>query len=126
MLLGQRIAAARRARGWSRSDLARKAQLDPSYVTRIEEAQYKRPSVDKVRVLAGALGVNVNDLTDPPPPPDPDEDAQRRRLIEAKLGDRASTDFVERLIEKLHGHPDTDFETALNVFDALLKQRRPS
>lgn len=67
MLLGKRIAAARQARGWSRSDLARKASVDPSYVTRIEEALYKRPSVDKVTRLADALGVRVTELTDPSP-----------------------------------------------------------
>lgn len=65
--LGKRITAAREARGWSRSDLARRARVDPSYVTRIEEAQYKRPSVDKVRALAFALGINVTDLTEPVP-----------------------------------------------------------
>lgn len=67
VLLGQRITAARETRGWSRSDLARKAAVDPSYVTRIEEAKYKRPSVDKVKQLADALGIRVTELTDPPP-----------------------------------------------------------
>lgn len=125
MLLGQRITAARNARGWSRSDLARKAQVDPSYVTRIEEAHFKRPSVDKVRALAGALGINVAALTDPPPPSNPDEDAERRRLIEAKLGDRAGVEFVETVIEKVAGRPNADFETVLSVLDVLLRNRHP-
>jgi transcriptional regulator with XRE-family HTH domain len=122
VLLGQRITAARNARGWSRSDLARKAQVDPSYVTRIEEAHFKRPSVDKVRALAGALGINVNALTDPTVP-NPDEDAQRRRLIEAKVGDRAGADFIETLIERVRGRPSADFETVLSVVDVLLQRR---
>ncbi len=67
VLLGKRIAAARETRGWSRSDLARKAGVDPSYVTRIEQAHYKRPSVDKVAAIARALGIAVTELTDPPP-----------------------------------------------------------
>lgn len=124
MLLGQRITAARNARGWSRSDLARKARVDPSYVTRIEEARFTRPSVDKVRAIASALGVNVADLTDPPRSPDPDEDAQRRRLLEAKIGDRAAVDFIETAIEKVSGHPDADFETLANVLDVLLGKPR--
>src|SRR4051812_5763648 len=65
--LGKKITTAREARGWSRSDLARRAHVDPSYVTRIEDAQYKRPSVDKVRAIALALGINVTDLTEPLP-----------------------------------------------------------
>jgi transcriptional regulator with XRE-family HTH domain len=67
VLLGKRITAAREAKGWSRSDLARRASVDPSYVTRIEDAQYKRPSIDKVNALAGALGIRVTDLTEPKP-----------------------------------------------------------
>lgn len=67
MLLGKRITNAREARGWSRSDLARHAAVDPSYVTRIEEARYKRPSVDKVAQLAAALGIRLTELTDPVP-----------------------------------------------------------
>lgn len=67
VLLGKRITAAREARRWTRSDLARKAGVDPSYVTRIEEAHYKRPSVDKVAAIARALGIPVTDLTEPPP-----------------------------------------------------------
>jgi transcriptional regulator with XRE-family HTH domain len=69
VLLGKRITEARERRGWSRADLARRAAVDPSYVTRIEEAHYKRPSVDKVTQLAGALGIRVTDLTDPSPVP---------------------------------------------------------
>lgn len=65
--LGQRITAARDARGWSRSDLARKAHVSPSYVTRIEDARYRRPSIDKIAALAEALGIRVTDLTEPEP-----------------------------------------------------------
>jgi transcriptional regulator with XRE-family HTH domain len=59
------------------------------------------------------------------PPRDVHEDAQRRRLIEAKIGDRAGAEFIERAIEKVSGHPDADFETLSNVLDVLLGKPRP-
>lgn len=69
MLLAQRITRERRRRGWSKADLARKAVIEPSYITRIEAAKFDHPSIDKVRAIADALGVRVSDLTDAPPEP---------------------------------------------------------
>jgi transcriptional regulator with XRE-family HTH domain len=66
VLLGQRIAAARRVRGWNKSDLARHGGVTPSYITKLEAGRIDRPSMEKIRALAGALGVRVTDLTDPP------------------------------------------------------------
>jgi transcriptional regulator with XRE-family HTH domain len=52
------------------------------------------------------------------------EDAQRRRLIEAKIGDRAGADFIERVVEKVSGRPDADYDTVLGVLDVLLGRPR--
>lgn len=64
--LGKRIAAAREDRHWSKSDLARRANVAASYITRIERGDFDRPSVDRVKAIADALHLNVSDLTEPP------------------------------------------------------------
>lgn len=99
MLLGQRITAARQAKGWSRSDLARRAQVDPSYVTRIERAEYGRPSVDKVTAIATALGIRVTDLTEPTPLP---AEVANLRATLMSMGFRPNeTPLVDRILADL-------------------------
>ena len=65
--LGKAITRARERRHWSKADLARRAGVAPSYVTRIEQGKFLRPSVEQVKSIAVALGVSMADLTDPPP-----------------------------------------------------------
>lgn len=67
VLMGKRITEARERRRWSKAELARKAGVTPSYVTRVERGEYTRPSVDLVAAIATALGVRVTDLTEPAP-----------------------------------------------------------
>jgi transcriptional regulator with XRE-family HTH domain len=67
--LGARVAKARGRRGWDQSELARRAGLSPSYVSRLENAGFTRPSLLKVQAFAAALGCRLADLTDPPADP---------------------------------------------------------
>ena len=69
VMLGRRIAAARNARGWSKAELARRAGVAPSYITRVERGEFLRPSIDQIKTISDALGVNVTDLTEPPRAP---------------------------------------------------------
>src|SRR5262245_16935811 len=62
-LIGCRVAAARAARGWNKSVLARRARVHPSYVVKLEQGRVERPSLDCVVRIADALGVRVVDLT---------------------------------------------------------------
>ncbi len=68
-LLARRLIAARAARGWNKSELARRAGVVPSYIHRLEASQIGRPSIDKITLIAQALGVNIGDLTEPPRDP---------------------------------------------------------
>jgi transcriptional regulator with XRE-family HTH domain len=61
--IGRRVAAARAARGWNRSALARRAEIHPSYVSKLERGGYLRPSIDRIVRIAEALGIRVVDLT---------------------------------------------------------------
>lgn len=123
VLLGKRITAVRQQRGWSRSDLARKAGVDPSYITRIEEGDYKRPSIDRVKALADALRVPMSALTEPPP--DPDDDALLRRLIEKRIGSD-NAPIVELLIEQLRDRPAIDQRAMLGVILASVQLLHPN
>ncbi len=82
MLMGNRIAEARGRRGWNKAELARRARVAPSYVTRIEQGRFDRPSADLLGRLADALGVRVADLTGTAtaPPGESDLLAQLRLL----------------------------------------------
>jgi transcriptional regulator with XRE-family HTH domain len=69
VLMGKRIADARSRKRWTKAKLATIAGVAPSYITRIEQGVYDRPSVDLVKSIADALGLRVTDLTDPSPAP---------------------------------------------------------
>lgn len=122
MLLGQRISHERQRRGWTRSDLARKAGIDPSYVTRIEEAKFQHPSIGKVQSLANALNVPMSTLTEPPP--DPDDDALLRRLIERRIGSD-NVAVVEALLDQLRDRPAIDQQALIGVVAASVRLLPP-
>ena len=124
MALAQRISHERLRRGWSRSDLARRAGIDPSYVTRIEKAQFRAPSIEKVRAISEALGLEMTRLTDPPPPDNPSDDALLRKMLEKKLGNRPNAEMIQDLHDQTAGRapvdPDTR-QTILDVFGTLTR-----
>jgi transcriptional regulator with XRE-family HTH domain len=119
--LAQRITHERLRRGWSRADLARKAGIDPSYVTRVEQARFSAPSVEKIRSISAAFGLPVDALTDPPAPETPDEDVLLRRLIERKLGNRANAELVQSVLEQARGRPPADQATILRMLGVLVE-----
>ncbi len=62
MTLGKRIAARRRALGWSQNELARRAEVNHPTLHKIETGQRLNPSVGVVVRIARALGTNVETL----------------------------------------------------------------
>jgi len=122
--LAQRITHERLRRGWSRAALARKAGIDPSYVTRVEQAKFQAPSVEKIRALASAFGLPVDALTDPPQPSTPADDALLRKMLERKLGNKPNAEMIQDLLDQTAGKapvdPDTR-QTILDVFGTLTR-----
>lgn len=57
----RRLRALRQARGWTLEDLAARAHLGASTISRIETGQ-RRLAVDQLVTLARALGITVDDL----------------------------------------------------------------
>ncbi len=62
MTLGKRIAARRRALGWSQNELARRAEVNHPTLYKIEADQRLNPSVSVVVRLARALGTSAEVL----------------------------------------------------------------
>jgi transcriptional regulator with XRE-family HTH domain len=60
-LFGRRIAAVRQAAGWTQEKLADASGFDRKTINRIENGRHS-PSLDRVLVLAYALGVDPGDL----------------------------------------------------------------
>ncbi len=62
MTLGKRIAARRRALGWSQNELARRAEVNHPTLYKIEADQRLNPSVSVVVRIARALGTSAEAL----------------------------------------------------------------
>jgi transcriptional regulator with XRE-family HTH domain len=56
------VKAAREKIGLNKSELARKAGLEPSHISRLENGDYKSPSIETINKLARALGMTANQL----------------------------------------------------------------
>lgn len=61
--LGENVRAARLSLGWTQDELAHHAGIDRKSVNRLENAAYS-PSVDRLFLVADALGVRGSDLLD--------------------------------------------------------------
>ena len=62
-LLGEKVKVLRKNAGLTQEQLAEKAEIDLSYLGRIEMGQ-ENPSLKYLNKLATALGVKVPELTD--------------------------------------------------------------
>lgn len=60
-LFGQRVREIRRAKGISQEDLAQLAELNRTYISRIERGE-RNVSIETVARLATALGVELPEL----------------------------------------------------------------
>lgn len=103
---GQRLREVRSSRGLTQAQLAEKAEVTTSYITRLENGS-SAPGIDLVARLAAALGTTVADLLPTTSPPD--ELAVLRDRARTLLGTLLQTDdratlalvnqFLARLIE---------------------------
>jgi len=62
MTTGRTIVALRQARGWTQGQLATYAQVDQSYLSRLERGEHPNVSAVVLDQLARALGVTVEYL----------------------------------------------------------------
>lgn len=78
--IGRRIRAARERHDWTMTELAKRAGVNHSYVSKVEIGAFQTPSVEKLTNIATALGVKLADLTGESEPLDEDVAAQIERL----------------------------------------------
>lgn len=77
LAFAERLRGTRQARGMTQRELADKAEVTFSYVSRLE-AGGAAPGIDLVERLAQALGVHVTDLLPVPTEPGTADEARRR------------------------------------------------
>ena len=118
--VGLRISQERRDRKWTQGELASRAGVDPSYVNKVESGRIQAPSGETLDKIAAALGWSSDDLLRGKPTPLDADDALLRRMIESRVGNRASADLIAVLIEKSRGRAPADVETIVSVVDVLL------
>lgn len=109
--MGQRIALERVARQWNQSDLARRAGVSVSYVNRLEAGSYKRPSAEKLSMVASALGLKIGDLTETSA--GADLDILRQQLIAVYGPSRAET--IDEALTVVAGLDPEDQDAAVET-----------
>jgi transcriptional regulator with XRE-family HTH domain len=85
-----RIRSLRKARGWSPDNLAQRAGISPSQLSRIETGR-RRIALDQLTAISGALGKSLDELVESPDDSDvvirPDRDESRDLSIWLLIGD---------------------------------------
>lgn len=121
--IGRRVREARLSRGWDQSELARRVQVAPSYISRLEKGKFS-PSAIRLTAIADVLGRRITDLTEPPPPPHESEDAALRRLLEAKIG-KENAPIVAAMLPKLRGLDPAEVRKLAEIVSIMLGRPTP-
>ncbi len=107
MKLHEKIKTLRKERNLSQDDLAQKAGIHISYLSRLENG-HNEPSVEVFKRLADALAVSADFLLDD------------QGQLEVHVGDRSLAERI-RLIESLD---EDDRLAVVRVIDAMLTKKR--
>lgn len=128
VLVRQRIRGLRVARGWSLDELARRCQVSPSNLSRIETG-HRRLALDQLTSIATALGTSLDQLVDSPDDDDvvirPVRDESRgmttwmlttpeRSPHGVSVAKVRITTPVPRVASELRVHPGRDWFTVLS------------
>lgn len=129
--IGRRIRAARERHDWTMTELAKRAGVNHSYVSKVEIGAFGTPSVEKLSAIAAALGMRLADLTGESEPLDEGVPLVRvSRLLghasiavtsafyERTIGNRAGR--VERLADELDAAHERAVRAARNEAPAPL------
>lgn len=123
-----RIRSLRKARGWSLDNLAERAGISPSQLSRIETG-HRRISLDQLTAISAALGKSLDELVESPDDSDvvirPDRDETRGLttwLLARDNGPQGLTVAKMRLTDQAGGvtpddlgvHPGRDWFTVLS------------
>jgi transcriptional regulator with XRE-family HTH domain len=120
--LARRVTRAREAAGLTQEELAAKARLSPSYISRIENAQIPNPKWFDLEKLASALGTTAGMLTyrdELGEEVGEERAALRRRLVEA-LGPGRGELIDEALAVLAEWDDEREQQLALEIVHALI------
>lgn len=120
--IGRRVRDARTTRGWDQTELARRAGVASSYVSRLENGKFSTPSADRLARISEALGQRITDLTEPQAPPDEDEEAALRRLLEQQIG-KDNAPIIAALLPQLRGWDPAEVKRLAGIVAALNTDR---
>lgn len=144
--IGVVIRDLRQARGYNKAELARKAGIDPSYVSQLELGLRRNVSYEIAGNIAEALGISPTELyaragqlgSGPvaplDPAPDPEKEAILRRLARQPAGVlRKVEDFIVFLTSQAYqieadsepGQPATEQPGAKRQEEQQEQRRRP-
>ena len=110
MTMGQKILKLRKQKGWTQTQLAEKAGVHPSHVTRWERDK-NQPSGSTLKDLAAAFGLSVEEMTQAP----------GKRLLQESLGEDEKLLAQFRMLQDLD---EEDKATIMSVIDAFLVKRK--
>ncbi|WP_436762250.1 helix-turn-helix domain-containing protein [Streptosporangium sp. V21-05] len=122
-LVRQRIRALRVAQGWSLDDLAARARLSPSTLSRIENGR-RRLALDQLVTLARALDTSIDQLVETATEDvvgNPVHDAARRQMRWTVRADPGVTVIRQRVVDpppdspsRLRAHPGREWLVVLS------------
>lgn len=97
--LGTRMTLVRRTRGWKQRELARRAQIDPGRLSKLERGVV-RVSIDELIRLSLALGAGLDDLVFGA---SPSLEGKWQRLLQEleRVGGSEAIKFSSRLLQAL-------------------------
>jgi transcriptional regulator with XRE-family HTH domain len=78
MTTGEKIVAARKTAGLSRSQLASAAGMPTRSLEKLEQGVTASPTLAHVAKIAAALGMNTDDFVADPEPPEPPKRTKRK------------------------------------------------
>ena len=113
--IGRRVFVARERLGMSRAALAKRANVSPAFVSRLEAGHYQSLSSDRLDRLASALGVRPADLTAPP------DDRPRRIADELERLAGPDRERVLALVAQAASLPPEARSDALEAATATLR-----
>lgn len=117
--VGRRIREARLDRGWNQSELARRADVTASSLSRIESGDIAVPSSDLLSRVAQALGLPVDNLIGSPVTPTPTDAAEFRAYTTAMLG-AEHADLIDAIVLAAAEKPARDRDVILRVARNLI------
>lgn len=130
--IGEWLKKGRVQKGYTLQDVATltNGECSVSYVSRLERNARKNPSIDKLKILAGVLGLDIRDILDEPLQAIDDELVEAlsnmREHIERSIG--AMKELIrttKKLDKELNLLPDNEQKTVLQLLNqSVMAQER--